>query len=85
MWAVDTTTNFLRTPVEMRDLIEAAGFRMQAWDDMKPQPARPASTGPTSSIQSIVMGDSLATITQTSQLNRDEGRIVDVRAVFDRP
>ena len=85
MWAVDTTTNFLRTPVEMRDLIEAAGFRMQAWDDMKPQPARPASTGPTPSIQSIVMGDSLAAITQTSQLNRDEGRIVDVRAVFDRP
>ena len=84
MWAVDATTNFVRTPVEMRDLIEATGLRMRAWYDMKPQPARPASAGPTPSIQSIVMGDSYAAITHTWQLNCDEERAVVAQAVFDR-
>ncbi len=84
MRAVDATTNFVRTPVEMRDLIETRGFRMRAWDDMKPQPARPASAGPPPSIQSIVMGDAHAAITRTWQLNCDEERAIVVQAVFDR-
>jgi SAM-dependent methyltransferase len=85
MWAVDAATSFLRTPVEMRDLIEHAGFRTRAWDDVTPHPARPNAEGPKDSIQNLVMGDYLAAITQNNQLNRDEGRIVDVQAVFDRP
>jgi hypothetical protein len=31
------------------------------------------------------MGDALAAITHTGRRNRDEGRIVMVQAVFDRP
>ena len=34
MWAPDAATSFLRVPVEMRALIEAAGFRARAWDDV---------------------------------------------------
>ncbi len=83
-WAVDATMNFIRTPVEMRDLIEATGFRMRAWDDMEPQPARPASAGPTPGIASIVMGDAYAAIIDAWQLNCNEERAVVVQAVFDR-
>jgi len=32
MWAVTETTSFLRTPVEMRLMIEDAGFRTRSWD-----------------------------------------------------
>jgi hypothetical protein len=34
MWAGGAADSFLRTPVEMRSVIEAAGFRVQAWEDI---------------------------------------------------
>ena len=85
MWAVDAATSFLRTPDEMRDMIEDAGFRARAWDDVTSQGGLPNNTGPTVGIQDIVMGDAMADIARSGQRNRDEQRIVNVRAVFDRP
>lgn len=87
MWARDATTSFLRTPVEMRTLIETAGFRLRAWDDVTTETARSASSNaaPAYSIQSLVMGNALTAITEAGNRNRDEGRIVMVQAVFDRP
>lgn len=85
MWAVDATTSFLRTPAEMRGLIEDAGFRVRAWNDVDANSARPGTAGPMPSIQKLVMGDALAAITHTRQINKDEGRILTVQAVFDRP
>jgi ubiquinone/menaquinone biosynthesis C-methylase UbiE len=38
MWARDAATNFLRTPGEMRPLIEAAGFRAHVWEVMAALP-----------------------------------------------
>lgn len=85
MWARDAATSFLRTPVEMRALIEAAGFRTRVWDDVTAAPAGPGAAGPTYSIQNLLMGDALAAIQESGQRNRDEGRVVMVHAVFDRP
>lgn len=85
MWARDASTNFLSTPVEMRALIEAAGFRMHAWDDVTAELAQPNTASPTHSLQYLVMGNELASISHASKLNGDEGRIVMVQAVFDRP
>jgi MPBQ/MSBQ methyltransferase len=87
MWARDAATSFLRVPVEMRALIEAAGFRVRAWDDVTAEIAGsgPNAEVPTHSIQALVMGDALAAITRAGRRNRDEGRIVMVQAVFDRP
>lgn len=87
MWARDAATSFLRVPIEMRALIEAAGFRARAWEDVTTERAgpEPGAAVPTHSIQSLVMGDALAAITRTGRRNRDEGRIVMVQAVFDRP
>ena len=87
MWASDAAGSFLRAPVEMRVLIEASGFRTRAWDDVMTEVARsgPDAVLPTYSIQSLVMGDALAEITQAGRRNRDEGRIVMVQAVFERP
>jgi len=85
MWATDAATSFLRTPVEMRALIEDAGFRRRAWDDVTAEAARTGAADPAHSIRQLVMGDALATITHNGQLNSDEGRIVRVQAVFDRP
>ena len=86
MWARDAATNFLRGPAEMRALIEAAGFRMRAWEDVTLEIAgsRPYAAVPNHTIQSLVMGDALAAISLTGRRNRDEGRIVMVHAVFDR-
>jgi MPBQ/MSBQ methyltransferase len=87
MWARDATTSFLRLPVEMQALIEAAGFRTRAWDDVTREVAGsgPDTGVPPYSIQTLVMGETLTAISRAGRRNRDEGRIVMVQAVFDRP
>ena len=87
MWARDAATSFLRPPTEMRVLIEAAGFRARTWEDVTAEIAGAGSdiAVPMPSIQVLVMGDALAAITHAGRRNRDEGRIVMVQAVFDRP
>jgi len=86
MWARDATASFLRTPDAMRAVIEAAGFRARAWEDVTAEVAGPTGDAaiPAHSIQRIVMGDALAGITRAGQRNRDEGRIVMIQAVLDR-
>jgi len=86
MWSRDGTTSFLRRPEEMRGVIEAAGFRARAWDDVTAEMAGPSTGGavPAHSIQRIVMGDALEEITQAGQRNREERRIVIVQAVLER-
>jgi SAM-dependent methyltransferase len=86
MWARDASTSFLGTPVEMRALIEAAGFRVRAWEDVTAEVAGsgPGAAAPGPSIQALVMGDALDAIARAGQRNRDEGRIVMVQAVCDR-
>jgi MPBQ/MSBQ methyltransferase len=83
MWARDAATSFLCTPVEMRTLIEGAGFRARVWDDVTAEPGTGGAV-PVYSIQHLVMGDALAAITHAGRRNREEGRIVMVQAVFDR-
>ncbi len=86
MWARDPTASFLRTPAQMRAVIEAAGFRARAWQDVTAELAG-AGTGaavPAHSIQRLVMGDALDAITRAGQRNRDEGRIVSIQAVLER-
>ncbi len=86
MWAPDATTNFLRAPDAMRAMIEAAGFRATAWDDVTAELAGP-STGaavPAHAIQRIVMGNAVDEITRAGKRNRDEGRIVMIQAVLVR-
>jgi SAM-dependent methyltransferase len=86
MWARDATTSFLRTPEEMRAVIEAAGFRVRAWDDVTAELAGPrtGTSAPTATIQTIVMREELAAINAASQRDVDEGRLVSVQAVSDR-
>jgi len=87
MWAHDMATSFLYPPEEMRLLIEAAGFRARLWDDITAETAGPApgAASPEPSIQSLVMGEALGAITHAGRRNREEGRIVMVQAIFDRP
>jgi len=86
MWARDPSTSFLRTPDAMRAVIEAAGFRTRAWEDMTGETAGPATGAevPAHSIQRLVMGDALNEIIRAGNRNRAEHRIVMVQAVFDR-
>jgi hypothetical protein len=82
MWARDATTSFLRPPAEMRALIEAAGFRALAWEDVTAELAGP-STGaavPAHGIARIVMGEAIDDImrVQVAKLNV---RIGDERIV----
>ena len=87
MWAREPAQSFLRAPAEMRALIERAGFRLRAWDDVTADTAGPpASAGaPPHAVQRIIMGEALEAITRAGQKNREEGRIVMIQAVFERP
>jgi SAM-dependent methyltransferase len=86
MWARDQTASFLQTPAEIRQLIEAEGFRVRVWDDVTLETAGsdPGTAEPTHNIQTLVMGDELAAISRAGRRNREEQRIVMVQAVFDR-
>jgi hypothetical protein len=86
MWAQDASTTFLRPPAAMRQVIEAAGFRLRAWDDVTTETAGPGAAAdvPAHSIQRIVMGEALDAILRAGQRNRDEGRLVSIQAVFER-
>jgi SAM-dependent methyltransferase len=85
MWAPDAASSFLRPPDEMRALIEAAGFRVRAWDDVTQETAPTAGVAvPAQSIQRIVMGDALEAILEAGHRNREEGRIVSIQAVLER-
>ncbi len=86
MWAREPAQSFLRVPAEMRALIERAGFQVRAWDDVTAETAGPAGAAvPTHSVQRLIMGEALEAITRAGQRNREEGRIVMVQAVFERP
>ena len=87
MWARDASTSFLRTPDAMRAVIEAAGFRARAWEDMTGETAGPTTGAavPAHSIQRLVMGDALDAIIAAGHRNRSEGRVVSIQAVFERP
>ncbi len=86
MWARDAGSSFLQTPAEMRALIEAAGFRQRAWDDVTAETAGPPNpaTIPAHSAQRLIMGERLDEIIRVGHRNRDEGRLVSVQAVFER-
>jgi len=84
MWARDASTSFLRSPAEMQRLIEQSGFRRLAWDDVTVETGGPPGPVPPHSIQRLVMGEALPEITRAGQLNRAEGRLVMVQAVFAR-
>ena len=83
MWARDGATSFLRTPSEMRDLIESVGFRARVWDDVTAEMA-PSAPDPAQSFAAILMGDDLPEIRRAGKRNEDEGRVLRVRAVFQR-
>jgi SAM-dependent methyltransferase len=87
MWAPDASASFLRPPDEMRAVIEAAGFRARAWEDMTAETAGPASGAavPAHSIQRLVMGDAIDAIIAAGHRNRAEGRVVSIQAVFEKP
>ncbi len=84
MWARDASTNFLRSPAEMRATIVAAGFRARAWDEMPTETAPAGASAPVQTIQKLVMGDWLTAISEAGRRNAEERRLVLVQAVFDR-
>lgn len=86
MWARDAAGSFLRTPSEMRAVIEGAGFRIRVWDDVTAETAGPVDPAaiPPHSAQRLIMGTELDAIIRAGHRNRDEGRLVSIQAVCDR-
>ena len=87
MWARDASQSFLRTPGEMRALVEAAGFRVRVWDDVTAEMSGVTQLAalPPYAIPRLIMGDALPAIMAASQRSRDEGRVLTIHAVSDRP
>jgi SAM-dependent methyltransferase len=83
MWARDASTSFLRSPAAMRAVMEGAGFRARAWEDVTAELAA-ARAVPAHGIARLVMGDALDAIMAAGERNREEGRIVTVQAVLER-
>jgi hypothetical protein len=87
MWAREPAQSFLRTPAEMRALIERAGFRLQSWEDVTSETAGPPAGAaiPPHAVQRLIMGAALEAIRRAGERNREEGRVVMIQAVFERP
>jgi hypothetical protein len=68
----------------MRALIVAGGFRVREWQDITDVIAAGRSAPSHHSIQYLIMGDRLDTISLNGKRNDDEQRIVHIQAVFDR-
>jgi SAM-dependent methyltransferase len=85
MWADDQSTSFLRTPDEMRAVIEGAGFRVRAWDDITGESSPTGPAAPAHSVQSLVMGERLNRLAEPNRRNSEEHRLLSIQAVFDRP
>lgn len=84
MWSRDGTNNYLRSPEQMRTLIESKGFRTIKWEDVTNEET-PAMPRPIYNIQRLVMGDDLlAEIRLADKRNDGEKRVVMVQAVFER-
>jgi SAM-dependent methyltransferase len=85
MWARDATGSFLRTPDEMRAVMETAGFRARVWDDVTAELAGPATPAapPPHFAPRLIMGDALDDIIRAQERNRAEHRIVMVQAVLE--
>ena len=86
LWARDASTSFLRPPAEMRALIARAGFDERAWQDVTAETAGPgtAESVPAHSAQRLIMGDGLDAILRANHVNRAEGRMVSIQALFER-
>lgn len=84
MWAHDAGTSFLRTPDEIRDLIQSVGFSPIVWNKLAPDASTPGPPGPQHGIVEILMGDDLPAIQLAGKRNVEEGRMVWVRTVFER-
>ena len=84
MWARDGSTSFLRTPDEMRDLIQSVGFRLKVWNELAADTSAPSTPDSKHAIASVIMGDDLPEIRSAGRRNIEEGRIKNVRAVFER-
>jgi SAM-dependent methyltransferase len=83
MWARDATGSFLRPPDEMRAVMETAGFRVRAWDDVTDAFVGPAGTPPHLAAR-LIMGAAVDEIMQAQERNRAERRIVMIQAVLER-
>jgi ubiquinone/menaquinone biosynthesis C-methylase UbiE len=86
MWARDASGSFLRTPDEMRAVMETAGFRVRVWDDVTDELAGPANPAPAPPhfAPRLIMGEALDDILRAQQRNRAERRIVMTQAVLER-
>jgi SAM-dependent methyltransferase len=82
MWADDPADSYLLAPEEVRQLIETAGFAMEAWEDVTDNALQPGPELPPHSVQRLVMGDRLDDIMQTYRRNLLEGRMRLFQGVF---
>jgi hypothetical protein len=67
----------------MRTIIEAAGFSVLEWSEVRIERPPSGAPRPAHTVQSLVMGDDrVAEIMRASRRNEDEGRTTLVHAVF---
>jgi SAM-dependent methyltransferase len=84
MWASEASSNFLRSPADMKSIIEAAGFRQRVWKDITQELAAGRGQPSRHSIAFLIMGDRLEAISLAGLRNEEENRVVHAQAVFDR-
>jgi ubiquinone/menaquinone biosynthesis C-methylase UbiE len=92
-WAGNENTSFLLSPMSMRDILEAAGFRVISWHDetragIEWFEARRAASAAISGTPAlglhVVMGQAFPTMIANFARNLAEGRIGLVQALLER-
>lgn len=92
-WASDPSINFLRPAEAVRALISDSGFRERVWLDVSGpylegyrQPAAAAAAGGTPPLGvHLLLGACFEEMSQNLVRNLEEGRVLIIRAVFERP
>ena len=68
----------------MRELIKGVGFRELVWEEISATPSDAGGPQPEQRVPEMVMGDDLPAILLAGKKNSEEGRVVRIRAVFER-
>jgi SAM-dependent methyltransferase len=87
-WSRDPATSFLRTAEETRTQLEAAGFRVLAWEDTSAAAMeftkKRAQAAPSPLGLHLIMGADWAAMTANGARNMAEDRIRSTQAVLER-
>ncbi len=90
MWADDACLSFMHSPAQIQQMLTEAGFTRQHWRDYTQDAIdwwqRVRSAAPTGALGlGVIVGEGVAEKTANLQRSLQEGRVVAIQAVYEKP